>query len=135
MIPYTANNLKSYFETATPQQIDTFANEASINYVGAWQSRFDFTGKQIYLTELTLSTSGDRNYFIDILQHLSFSKLNPALRNNVPIDFSGFLLESNNEDAMSLTTTRNRIHTDWVWISVMPYLVLASFWIEKRADK
>lgn len=135
MIPYTAENLRVYFETATAQDIDMFANDAAIDYVMAWQSRFNFAGKQIYLTELTLSTLGDRNYFIDILQHLSFSKLNPALRNNVPIDYSGFLLESNNENSMSLTTTRNRIHTDWMWIHVPPYLVLASFWIEKRADK
>jgi len=134
MLPYTAENLRIYFETATAQDVNLFAMEATNNYVQAWQNRFDFTGKQIYLTELTVSTQGDRNYFIDILDRLSFSKANPSLR-NVPIDYSGFLLESNNENSMSLTTTRNKIHTDWVWISVPPYLILASFWIEKRADK
>jgi len=132
---FTDANVKTYFDTASVATIDTFAVHASQNYKNAWQSRFNFMGKQIFLTDLSLVIPCDSVAFIKVLAAESFSKANPSLRGNVPIDHTGFNFVSDGDNSGTISKIDTKIHTDWVWMSVPPYVILASFWITKDIKK
>lgn len=127
---YNSANVKSFFENASVSDINSFASDATSNYVGAWQSRFDFAGKQIYLIELGLTPSHEKAYFIANLGHISSSKAA-----SVSIDFSGFSFTSDGDNSGILSKIETKIHTDWTTVPVAPYIVLTSFWITKDEKK
>lgn len=127
---FTGANVKTYFDTASSATIDTFAVHASQNYTNAWTARFSFAGKQIYLTELGLVPTPEKSYVIWGLGQVSIAKAN-----GVTVDFSGFSFTSDGDNSGSVSKIDTKIHTDWVTIPVMPYIVLASFWITKDIKK
>ncbi len=127
---FTDANVKTYFDTASVATIDTFAVHASQNYTSAWQNRFNFSGKQIFLTEFGLTPSSEKAYFV-----ANLGKVSAAKAAGITVDFRGFHFTSDGDNNPTLTKIDTQIHTDWMWVSMPPYVILASFWITKDIKK
>ena len=133
---FTSAHVKTYFDTASSATMSAFADSMNANWMNAWQSRFDFTNKNAFLSELALVPQCERTYLATILSsYWVYSKDHPELRDSVAIDHSGFSFISDDPPNPALSKTKTNIHTDWVFLTFPPYIVLASVWVTKETKK